>query len=338
MSRITVKQIAEQANVSVMAVSRALRGLDGVSKSTREKILDIASHVGYIPSPEARALRSGSSAAVNSTPCIGLVFGSDTQFADSFFCSVTRGVEKKAAEYGYCPIQIHIDDSFENSWTRLKSAFSVANFCGSLMVGQFNKSDFEFISQQTDNVIVVDGPAPENTNTCCAAVDYAEGSKLALQHLLDKNCKNILVITGPANHYFSKSMKTASQLFTNKFENLAIVESDYIGLSAIKIIKEKAAERFTFDGVFTNDELALGVIRGLAECNIRCPEDVKVVGFDDIPFSQLSTPKLTSVSVDKRTLGVLAVEMLNEIIKGNPDTANINRIVKPKLIIRESSQ
>jgi DNA-binding LacI/PurR family transcriptional regulator len=338
MQKRTIKQVAERVGYSVMTVSRALRGLDGVNERTRRKILDAAGHLGYVPSVEARALRSGGSASVNSTPCIALVFGWDTQFADLFFCSVTRGVEQKAAQLGYCPIQVHIEQSFERSWPRLKSAFSVANLCGCLLVGQFGERDMQFILGQTENTVVVDGPVPDGIKAGSAAVDYTGGARLALEHLEDSGCRRILVITGPGEHYFSKSIKTASDALKGRFERLEIVESDFTGLSGIDVIRDKFRKRLAFDGIFSNDDVALGVLRGLAEAGIKCPEDVKVVGFDDIPFCQLSVIQLTSVSVDKRSLGAAAVEMLNEMIEGKTDSINISRVAKTKLNIRESSK
>ncbi len=338
MQKRTIKEVADVAGFSVMTVSRALRGLDGVNEDTRRTILDVAGRIGYVPSVEARALRSGSSAVINGTPCLGLVFGADTQFADSFFCSVTRGVEHKAAEYGFCPLQIHIDDNFERSWSRLKSAFNVANLSGCLLVGQFGKADIEFILRQTDKVVVLDGPVPDGVEAASAAVDYQGGARSALEHLAHSACRRVLVITGPAEHYFSRSIKAAADTIKDEFETLEIIESDYTGFDGIDIIKKRISRGFDFDGVFSNDEVAMGVLRGLAEAGIKCPQDVKVVGFDDIPFCRLIVPQLTSVSIDKRSLGAAAVEMLNEMINGSADSININRVAKTKLIIRESSK
>ncbi len=239
MAKRTIKEVAVESGFSVMTVSRALRGLDGVNEDTRRTILDVAGRIGYVPSVEARALRNGLSAVINGTPCLGLVFGADTQFADSFFCSVTRGVERKAAEYGFCPVQVHIEDNFERSWPRLKSAFNVANLCGCLLVGQFGKADIEFILRQTDKVVVLDGPVPDGVDAASAAVDYQGGARSALEHLADSGCRRVLVITGPSEHYFSKSIKAAADTLKDEFENLEIIESDYTGFEGISILRQK---------------------------------------------------------------------------------------------------
>ncbi len=331
---VTIRDVAKRAKVSAMTVSRILSGSQGVSEKTKERVTSVMQKMCYVPSANARSLRSGSKLRASGALCFALIFGEDTCYSDGFFSSVSRACENKAAEFGLCPLQIHIRDDFSKSWPKLQAALSIPNLCGALLIGEFKKDNIDIMLKSTPNLVIVDGPVPAGSDVVSASIDYSKGCNEALEFLAKKECKNLLLLTGPKDHYFSKSMTESSKNFLYAFESIDIQEIEYEALSAKKAIEHKAANGFAYDGVFCNDEVAIGVLSALNELNIQVPEQVKVIGFDDIPHSSFTSPPLTTVVVDKGSLGSAAVEMLVDMINDNKP---LSRIAGVKIIERKST-
>jgi DNA-binding LacI/PurR family transcriptional regulator len=104
-----------------------------------------------------------------------------------------------------------------------------------------------------------------------------------------------------------------------------------------RIIRELWAAGKRFDGIFGNDELAIGALRALSDLKVAVPGVVRVVGFDDIPHGEFTVPRLTSIGVDKKQLGREAVNALVEMTRGQVDVAQVKKVVRAKLIVRESA-
>jgi len=335
---VSISQVAQTAGVSRMTVSRVISRKEGVAPETCQRVLQTMQELGYVPSPVARAMRSKDKLRTNSFLCCALIFGADLQTADSFFCDVIRSAEQEAAAHGLCLLQSHWQNSFEASWPRLQAVFSIGGLCGVVLAGQFNSDEVLSIKQQVGNVVIVDGPVPAETFVASVEPDYAGGCKLAIEHLLDRGTKRILVLTGESNdHYFSKAMISAVQANRHQFEYVQVVNSDLTSDMGYAITNKAFCEGPGFDGIFGNDDSVIGVLSALYNLGLRVPHDVKVIGFDDIAHSAFTSPPLTTVRVDKTQLGREAVRTLVKLVREQNDLTQIKKVLNADLVIRQST-
>jgi DNA-binding LacI/PurR family transcriptional regulator len=334
----TILQVAEKANVSRMTVSRVMSGKDTVSTETRRRVLKAMQELSYVPSLAARAIRSKDNLRASGSLCCALIFGPDVKNADSFFCDVARAAEWGAAQQGLCLLQSHWQDSFEQSWLRLQSVFSVAGLCGAVLAGQFTADEVRSVQKHVNHIVIVDGPVPGDTPVGSVESDNINGCRLALEHLVARGAKRILVMVGPLdNHYFSKAMISAANDISVRCEYIKIVKTDFTPEMGCNIVREVFKDGKPFDGIFGNDELAIGVLYAFSELGINVPEEVKIVGFDDISHSSFTTPALTTVRIDKSELGREAVKMLIEMFRGQDNSINVKKVIKANLVLRAST-
>jgi DNA-binding LacI/PurR family transcriptional regulator len=329
--------VAKEAKVSHMTVTRVLRGEGNVSEGRRVRVLKAMERLGYVPSPIKRGVRSKDRLRWSGGLCFALIFGAYTQVADEFFCAVTRGAEQGAAKNGLCLVQVHWQATEFESWPRMQPVLAMEGFCGAVLVGQFARHEIEKIMAHAGNVVVIDAPAPEDLPVGSVESENFRGCLLALEHLVKGGAKRILVLTGPADHYFSQIVAMAAQTFRGKGRTIDIMETDYSPGGAQTAVEKLWGEGKRYDGIFGNDEMAIGVMRGLADMKVDVPGEVRVVGFDDISYGAFSSPRLTTVSIDKHRLGFEAVETLVAMVRKEGKGEQIKKIIKAKLVVRESA-
>lgn len=333
---VSIVEVARRADVSRMTVTRVMRN-DPVKEETRKRVLESMQELGYVPSSAARAMRSRDTLRSSQSNCFALVFGVDTQKADEFFCEVTRGVEKQAAEFGLCALQVHWLEETRNSWLRMQTVLAIDGLCGVILAGQFQVEEIKSIQKVNPNIVIVDSPVPAGVKVPGVESDNIGGCRLALRHLLECDVKNPVILAGPKEHYFSKAMMKALCDVRKQFESVKIYNTDYSMESARKQINRLVNDNIKFDAVFGNDTLCIGAMRALAEHDIPVPYKVKVIGFDDIPACQFLKPSLTSIHIDKQSLGGEAVKMLVALVRDGEMSANVKLPIKAVLEKREST-
>lgn len=336
---ISIVEVCKRSGVSRMTVSRVIRGHDSVSPKTQKKVMAVIRELGYVPSASARAMRSKDMLVANGNLCCALIFGADTRDSESFFSTIARAAEQEAAKNGLCLLQSHWQDSFETSWARLKSVFAVSGMCGAVLAGQFSGEDISAIQKFTPNIVILDGSAPASAKIASVESDNIGGSMLAIQHLISKKVSRILVITGPTpNHYFAKAMALGVANFAEQLKKYDVVYTNLTTQAGYETIKRVFSKKdCLFDGVFCNDELAIGVLRAFSELKFNVPREVKVVGFDDVVHAAYLKPSLTTIGINKGQLGREAVSTLIEIVRGQQDLANMKKILRANLVVRESA-
>ncbi|MFA6569309.1 MAG: LacI family DNA-binding transcriptional regulator [Victivallales bacterium] len=333
---VSIVEVARRAKVSRMTVTRVMRN-DPVREETRKRVLESMRELSYVPSLAARAMRSHDTLRSSRATCFALVFGVDTQKADEFFCEVTRGVEKQAAEFGLCALQVHWLEDVKDSWLRMQAVLSIGGLCGVILAGQFRAGEIRSIQKVNPNIVIVDSPVPPGVKVPGVESDNIGGCRLAFKHLLQCKVKNPVVLAGPKEHYFSKAIAGALCDYRRQFESVRIFNTDYSMESARKRINRLVEEKVGFDAVFGNDTLCVGAMRALAEHGMQIPLQVKVVGFDDIPACQYLSPSLTSVHIDKQSLGGEAVKMLVALVRDGKMSGSVKLPIKAVLKKRETT-
>lgn len=340
-----IDDIAKMANVSKSAVSLALSGKPGVSASTREKILKIVEQTGYIPRTMVQANQ-----VYKLNHMIRFVVVVDTKFMveqynkQPFFMELIQHIENECRQKGYRLLFSKIDVSdFEHGLELLKEDNKENS--GIILLGtNLTKEQMESISTIQPNTVVIDNLI-EELNLNFVIMNNLKGAYEACEHLVKKGHKRIGYVK--ANHrihnFESRTEGFLSAQAKLNFESddsiCFEVSSDILTfqqtlLDQLEELKQQGKELPT--ALFCeNDYIAISVIKTLTQANIKVPEDISVIGFDNITESLIITPELTTIHVEKETMAKLALEKLIQKINHPTDVA-IKMIVDTKLIERKS--
>lgn len=309
----TAKAVAERAGVSVTTVSRVLNGRDdAISADTRERVLTAAQQLRYRPNSLAVALRKGV------THSIGLIV---PDIADAYFHQVARGLEDAAQVAGYTVILCNTDRiaAKERSSIEVLSDQHVDAivFAGGGIDDDKHLADFPW-----DGMHVV-AVGPHRLGCPSIRVDDAGTIEVAVDHLVEQGCRRILCVAGLENWSINavrlEGYRRAIVRHGMDFDSRLVMHGSFTVESGRTLVGEALAKGVDFDGIVAfNDYSAIGAMQALAEQGKRVPEDIAVVGCDDIPVSSLVQPALTSVSFPQYDFGRAAMETVLDLIAGRP--------------------
>jgi LacI family repressor for deo operon, udp, cdd, tsx, nupC, and nupG len=323
----TVKEIAAAAKVSVATVSRALQRPELVSEKTRERINEVVKRLGYTPNALARNLR---------TSRTRLIVALLPDIANPFFSEVIRGIEQVAYEKGYSVLLGETQSNLvrEQAYADMVAARQVDG-----MITMFHRVP----------AIPMDGRLPL-VNACeyvkdsaisSVYVDNVAAAEAAIDYLVALGHRDIAFIAGPSSSPICVDREQGYHLALERAGIAVDPALTAVGDFSIEA-GERAIEMFrtqgrTFSAVFcSNDEMAIGAMRALSSAGLRIPEDVSVIGFDDIRFSRYTTPPLTTLSQPKNALGREAMTMLIEILN-DPAVPPRKRVLSAELVVRGST-
>jgi LacI family transcriptional regulator len=330
--RPTLADIAEAAGVSLMTVSRAINHKPGVSEKLRQRILSIAQEMGYRPNQIARGL------ATRLTTAVGLVVPDNT---NPFFAQIARGVEDAAYAHHYNIFLVNTNEEPKRELDALDSLWAKEIDGVILCSSRLPVEGLEAQIQRFPAMVVVNrGKLTPRPNLTTVNVDDHRGAQLALQHLLAKGRQRIAYIAGPP-------ASTSSQRRLEGYRS----QTSALGLALDTGLIEPAspnteggrqaaaallARRPDLDAIFAfNDLVAVGAVQVCQETGRRVPEDIAVIGVDDIPLATIFRPQLTTLHVDMAQIGNLCMSKLLDIINGESSPASIQ--VEPELYLRESA-
>lgn len=316
MKRVTIKDVAKVAGVSAAAVSYALNGKeDKVSADTLAKIKAAIVELNYIPDYSARSLVN------NKSYMIGVVIPqteahSQLILENPFYSEVVSGIESELRKQNYHFILSGVDKG--------KSYLDISmqrNLDGAIIMGIYHENFYEELKKVNIPIVLIDSYINDTTFRKIGIDDVA-GGKLATDHLIACGHTNIALVTGTIKKDgvvekrflgYKSALQEAGIFYNSDYVFEDSVSYEY-GVTAGRIIAEKHPE---ITGVFaTADMVAFGVISGLAECGKKVPDDVSVIGFDDIQMARMFIPQLTTVRQDIKAKGVKAARCLLEAIDG----------------------
>jgi DNA-binding LacI/PurR family transcriptional regulator len=335
-NRVSLTVIANRCNTSTMTVSRALRKNSYVAEDTRRKILSVARELNYIP-------RGGSSAESNSaTHNYFILFQQQFSDNDAFFSGVIRGIQQELFSHGaLCSFGV-IKREYEGI-LQLNDILKSVSPEGLIVVGDVPSDYLNHLLVQFPSLVLVDNPGGCGIKMPYNAIFYDNelGAELGLQHLIKQGRKDIILLCGTPEHYFTQSfIKGAQNTFGEnglELEPFRIFYSDFHITGGYEAAGRIMKSGNKFDAVFTNDEMAVGLIKAFKERGIRIPDDVAVVGYDNLPVGKTITPVLTTIAVDRERMGMLAARRAFELAQGTFTGARFEKTALfPELIIRES--
>lgn len=329
MSKVTLEDISKTLNISKNTASKALRGAPGVSEDLRKKIVQLASEMGY-----KKAAQLSTNNLKNIT-----VIGRQTFFSEvTFWPQVFFGITHYAGEINIKISIINIDETKEDNPDTFSSIVSHLSD-GYIIVGTI--SDFLLKKIKTTNlpIVVVDHFSEE------IDCDYINSSNKigiykAIKHLYQNNHRSIGFIGNSISAYsfverYEAYLKYMREFSLPVYDDFIWLDAEYLntGYYKNKINLLRHSENFPSAFVCVNDNTALTFMNALMEMGIKVPEDISIVGFDNI--SELSYPGLTTIDVPKQSIGKKAVEQLLFRAK-NPSFPYTNIILNTQLVERSS--
>ncbi|TCC50335.1 LacI family transcriptional regulator [Kribbella pittospori] len=334
--KASVKDVAALAGVSLGTVSNVVNSPEIVSADLRARVQDAIDKLGWIPNESARSLRVGHSRS------IALVI---MDISNPFFTDLVVGAEDALEDNGYT-VQVGNSRNDERQERKHLGAFARQSLSGVLLSPIRGPSDAVTDLRLRGVPVVLLDRTGSQSEFCSVSVNDVEGGRMALAHLLEQGHRSIAVVGGPGELQQVSDRRQGAELAVSVYESasLLVMSTDQLDVSSGVRAAETIAvlpdgERPT--AVFAvNDLLAIGLLQGFVTAGLRVPDDVAIVGYDDIEFAAAAAVPLSSVRQPRKALGRRAVELLFEEIRaGSLDETHehVQLKFKPELVVRRSS-
>jgi len=329
--RVNIADVAREAGVSVQTVSRALNNKGEISAETRERVLGIVERLGYRPNTLARGL------VTQKTSTLGLVV---PDIANPFFSEVARGAEDTAHGAGFSLLLCNTMENPTREVDALRTLEAQRVDGIILCSSRLSEEEFHAMLARLPAVILVNRESSRN-DLKSVCIDDEAGARCATQHLLHSGHRSIAFLAGPPASHSGRRRAQGYQRALSEAEipidpELSAVCTPHLegGYNAVRQLLSCRPE---IDAFFCyNDLVAVGALQACAAQGRRVPEDIAVVGCDDILLAGLVTPPLTTLRSDKRGLGAEAVRLLLRRLTGCADGCE-NVVLQPELIVRASA-
>ncbi len=334
--RSTSRDVAKLAGVSRTTVSFVLNQNEGVSisKATRQRVLKAAKRLNYHPNAAGRKLVSGKS------DTLGLVLHQSPEqvFADAFLPRVILGVEQAAMQLGFHVLLKQVDPKDKNGYARLIHE----NHVDGIILSGPRQDDEDIVRLHREGVpVMLLGQLPDS-HLPFVDVDARRGAETAVKHLVELGHKRIAMITNAPLSYTSSQQRRDGylQALRNsrlKVDSALIKEGNYTPASGYQAMTELLNLSPRPTAVFiASDVVALGAILAIHRAGLQLPDDIAMVGFDDIPLAEYFDPPLTTVRLPAFGLGLAAAERVIQLIQGKALDSN-EVLMETELVVREST-
>jgi DNA-binding LacI/PurR family transcriptional regulator len=325
----TMRDVAQRAGVSPTTVSRVLNNTHYISSETKARVLDVVRELNYFKNVHARRLATGKS------DLFGLVI---SDIANPFFPEVIRGFQTAAWDRGFDTLLMNTEYSHERTQSIVRKLVENDVRGVAIMTSSIDNTATDELKSAGIGVVF--------SNLCAAhklvsniTVDYSIGISQAIEHVAQLGHRRAAVIAGPKGN---RTATTISQglvagLTRHGMKPFPVTNSTYrvdAGASAVKeILQAPQAPTVIFCG---SDLIALGAMSALEETGIRIPDDISIVGIDNISFATLARPPLTTINVPREELGTTAFHALERIIQLKRHRGS-EYTLKTELVVRKST-
>lgn len=344
-----IKDVAKKAGVSISTVSNVLNKSKYVSPELVKRVEEAVEELSYQVNPIARSMKN------NKTGTIGVI---TEDMCGLFYPYVVKGINLVASEKGY---QVTIydtqgaygDQAAMNRELEVFRRLIASRVDGILFVSTVSNDKkekyFDQIKKLTEQYKKIPIVSMERDFTSIGIdsvyFDGYENAKCAVQHLIDCGCRKIGHITGPTNMQIAKERirgykSCMEENHLSVDEERMIVQGDYSHQSGYMAMKQLLCEVPDLDGVFCgNDQMAVGALKILKECGKRVPEDIKLIGYDDVFLASVVEPSISTIHIQKKHSGIEAARILFQRIE-NPDEEGPRPIgikMESRLVVRKST-
>jgi len=331
---ITIKDVAKRANVSIATVSRVLNQSKPVSPQVREKVMKAVEELGFTVNPVARSL------VMKKSRLIGVLI---SDISNMFFSVLVSGVERECFKERYSTLLCSTNGDVEKELYYL-NLLKDQYVDGIIMFTQSLKEEhLRFFENNPIPVVFRSSLGPENSRYSYININDYQAFYDAAQYLIDLGHKKIgmlsgdLSTTGSAYHQRYTGFRKALEDHGLEFQGKWLLEGDYDIASGYRRGKKLFSMKEIPTAVCCASDLsAIGAIKAAEEMGLRVPDDLSVMGFDDIPVAEAYRPGLTTVRQPIMEMGIQSVQMLIQQIQDKGHNSQEIRIVPHEIIVRES--
>ncbi len=321
----SIREVAALAGVSPATVSRVINGTVKVDSDKRERVLKAIQDTGFVPNEVARSLFK------KSAKTIGLILPS---IENPFFTQLAETIERTADRNGYKILLFNTGGVVEKEKTVLQM-LSAMNADG-IILATSNEGVNELIENCNIPVIVTDRRCSVDKASAYIHCNHYECGRIAAEHLIECGCRNIICFRAPQDissakeRYLGYRDVCAEHGITEK-----VLECDYDFNAGIQTTEELLNRYPEADGIIAcNDIVAISAYKVLHKRGIKVPEQVQIIGYDNIKLSELITPELTTIAQPIEQIGMTAVELIvNKAQKHNKEY-----IFEGELVVRETTK
>ena len=312
MKYITLKMVAERVGVSVNTASRAINNKSDINEETKKRVLKVAQELGYVQNATAVALRT------KKTRTLGVVIADNR---NPFYAEVLNGIEEAAREKNYHIILANTQRDYQKEEEAIN--LLLAKRVDGLLITpvQDRNDDIKKLIEANIPFVIV-GRDFENIEVDAVYNDEVKGGFFATEYLIKKGHKRIAFINGflhksPAQGRL-EGYKKALKEHGIPLDDMMVSVGDIDVEDGYERTKQMLEKNLDFTAIFAyNDMMAFGAMQAVKEKGLRIPEDIGLVGYDDISFSSLISPSLSTIRLKKQELGTESVKLLLSRINGS---------------------
>ncbi|MBK6792122.1 MAG: LacI family DNA-binding transcriptional regulator [Anaerolineales bacterium] len=328
-NRPTIRDVARQAGVSHQTVSRVINGSEEVLPETRAVVEAAIEQLGYRPSAIARSMARGS------THTLAII---SPNLTDYTFASVIEGAEVEARQHNYFVLSSSASDvqAFQGLVDELVGHRRVD---GLIVINPYADERYEFLPK--DFPVVFVGARSHDENVCSISLDDQKVAYEATQHLISLSHKRIALVTGPMEEDCSQDRLEGFQRALKEsgisFDQSLVFEGDWSASSGSEALMDFVRKGNLPTAVFAqNDRMAMGVMRAARDANLKVPDQLSVIGVDDMPLSSYFDPPLTTMRQDMPLIGQEAIRKLIDIIQNKTVEQTVLKL-PAQLVVRQST-
>lgn len=305
---ISIREVARLAGVSASTVSRVMNGTAKVDPEKKERVLRVIEETGFVPNEVARTLFR------KSAKTIGVIVPS---IRNPYFTELAAHIDALSLQCGFRPFLCNTGYDPEKEKAAVQMLVSMN--ADAIIVASCSEQIRETLNHCPIPVVALDAMLHGADVEACIYCDYYEGGRMAMEYLLEKGCRNIVCVKGPQYRYSARS-RYRGYLDVCRERNLPeqTVECDYDFNQGIAMTEELLRKFPEVDGIIAcNDIVAISTYKVLYKKNISVPDQVQLIGFDDISFSTLLSPELTTICQPVKEMAEKAVELIaNDELNG----------------------
>jgi LacI family transcriptional regulator len=328
---ITIRDVAQQAQVSVTTVSHVINGTRFVSDDARARVQAAIAALNYVPSAVARSLKS------NRTHTVGMMIPNNS---NPYFAEIIRGIEDACFAAGFNVILCNSDDDPHKQATYVR-LLSEKQVDGLIVLSSGGDPELLDTLRTANMPLVVVDREIDDLVADLVEVNHEAGARMATEHLLWLGHRRIACIAGPEAlspaRQRVQGYRRALEAAGLPFDERRVSRGGFTPEGGHQAMQALLAQRPRPTAVFaSNDLMAIGALCAAAQAGLRVPQDVSVVGFDDIALAAYGNPPLTTIAQPKQKTGELAARLLMQRIAG-PGRALQREILQPTLCLRQST-
>ena len=341
---LTIREVAAVAGVSAQTVSRVLNNRPDVAPETFQRVQEVIRETGYAPNILARSLTQGRSHV------LGVVAYGLDYFGPS---RVLTAIERQAAELGYAIMLNLVLEPETSDVGQAASSLSARQVDGIVWTIPEMGGNRDWLRSRANGLlvpIIVVGGRTSPPNLPSITIDNAAIGRLATEHLLAGGARHVGIVTGPSTWWEAKEREAGWRqtllAYGREVEPGLVVEGDWNAASGEQALYRLIEACPDIDAVFAcNDQMAMGLMHGAHRIGRRIPDDISVIGVDDVAEAPHYWPPLTTVHQPLWDAGVLAAKTIDRLIEGSrrparsgPEPDPEPNLLAPELIVRESSR